>query len=419
MFMKTLNNLNNIFFALEDSAGGGSGDSKDDLDVRKFTNTDDIDAQLNKEFNEEGFNSVSGDDILLEPGTDIPPKEDKETPETPEKPAEASTEEPKEEPTKATEEPPVTPPIEGEKEIQDKDQIVVTEDFLKKQGLSEDDVKYAQKFIGKPMKDFFQSYSNAQKLIGKKKEELLKTIDFPQTKTSVPAQPQTQEEITKVQNDLIYNELVKDFPDIPKDPEERKIWLKDLNYEDREQADKYLDKKRTIEKEVDQVWTFTKQLNEQYPTINKKTTDTTVSYIQDYIKKSTGYDAKDLGYNFTADAEGNNPIIDDLIAEEGNVEQFDKNVVQLYNGIPILNSRGMATKFLEREMPKIIEKVKALARKEGFTTKTAKEVAPSLTTQPKKGVTNKELKTDQVKEITDIGQLDKLLDQEEEKDLIK
>lgn len=303
-----------------------------------------------------------------------------------------------------------------------KDEVLVTEDLIKTVTFSDDPEKdaelrknFSEQHLGKPIANAFKELAHARSLIGKKAEEIKPILKLPETKIDVPLvdPKQSAEEIQTAKEDLIFNELVKDFPELPKDKEEQKKWLNDLNYDDRRQADKFLESERTILKEVDQVIEFTDKLSRNYNQINADVTKNEVKRIESYLQEKTGYSAKELGYDFSIDENGDNALIDSLIASKDNPENFDPAVVQKYRGIPLIKEKALAIKFIENESANIFGKVKAFVRNEAISVKDEKKIAPSLSTQVSQGKEKKELKTDQVSHITDVDQIDKLLDAED------
>jgi len=413
--------VNNKIFKLFEAEKG------DKIDVSKMTNIDDIDNQLNKFDVEDGIDEhdiTDGDDIKTDPPADPPVvEEDKDKKTDKDEVEDIKSEESTDSLDKKLDEEEKTDPLvdpDKDKSIEpDKDQLLLTEEFITKMGLGDEEKDYLNKmWVGKPIAEALKSLTHAQKLIGKRKEELFKLPEL-KTDVKVPDKPKTADEIKLAKDDLIFKNLLAEFPEMPKDPAERKKWLNDLNYEDTERADDFKFKRREIEQDVDSIWKFTADLSQNYPKINSKITQQEVSTITDYIKTLTGIDAKEFGYDFTFDKDGNNAITDELIALADNSEQFDPNVVERYNGIPVLKQGAMSRKFLERELPNIMKKAIAVARKQGFEQKSDKKVAPSLSTAKTSGKEKKELKSDQIKQITDLSQIDSLLDQEEEKDFIK
>ena len=383
-----------------------------EIDATQVKTVDDIENKLNELDNAEGIEnfvvSNSNDDILAPEA----PVEDKAEPDKviipdEEIPATVETEKEKEPVT------PEQPPTETEDKVKTDKVILITDELISNMNLGDKEKKYAEKFKGQPLEALMKSFANAQMLIGKKKEELFSKAEIPKTDIKVP-EVQKPEEVMKPKDDLIYNELVKDFPELPKDPNLREKWLADLNYDKPRLAQKYLRKEEDVSKEIDTIWQKTEYLRENSGKINQEKFKVGADLIQDYASKNLNLDLKGLGYDLTIDKDGNNDILERLLSAEDNPDNFDPNVVSSWNGVKIINENALRNKFYEKELPSIIRKIQEGARKQGVEAKTTKTVIPSLTTQASKGKGNaKEVTADQIKQLNDISKIDELLDQED------
>jgi len=408
-----------ILFAPE---GGDGGDKKDELLIdTKNLNLDDT-SELDRQIDElVNVNEEPTPENDIETTPSDPPETDKDITDDTELDEEPVADEPEKNieedvvPEK-TDDPPLSP--EKDKEPTDKaDTGVITEEYIKTLGLTPELATKLNKFIGKPIQEAIKSLAHAQTLIGKKKEDLLKQtddVDKP-AKVDIPAQQikqaQTPDEIAQAKDDLIYNELLKDFPELPKDPVERKQFLTDLNYEDPERFHDYRDKNLAIKKDVDEVWRQTVYLRENHDKIIDQQVKETTTSIEGYLRDTLKVSPKDLGYDFTLDEKGDNEVISRLLSDPKNPNEFDPRVLTNYNGVTLINKEALYNKFILTEAPNIVAKLKSSARKEGFTSATQKQVAPSMATQAIKGKENKELKTDRIKEMNDVSDIDRMLDE--------
>jgi len=413
------------FFAPDDELGNG----ENDLDVNKFEKVEDIDSQLDNIDESPDF-LKDGDDISLEDNKVEPseaPLEDKVKDDT------STEEKPKEDDVKAEDKNTVDDDLSLVKEIpseEDKvetdkedDPSVITSEYIDTIKFSDDAEKnetlkanFKEKYEGKPVGELVKAHAHAQQLIGKKTEIPKLSIDLPEENKNAPQQPKGKDEIETARDEFVFKQLKQEYPELPKDKAEQKKWLADLNYEDREAADKFLSAKREHTGNLDKVWNATEKLSREYPEINASVTKNEIKAIENYVLEVTGKTVKQLGYDFTIDAEGNNSVIDKLLMDGNNSENFDKEVIQRWNGIPLIRQGSIAKKFVATEGKNFFGKALALARQEAVATKTDKKLAPSLSIQPSKGVERKEVSTDQISQITDVDQIDKLLDEEDDKD---
>ncbi len=416
------------FFDAPADKGGESPKKEEDVIVEDIINTsteiDELEAEIDKA-EEEDFELNE----FPKAEEDSPPKK---TPDEPkdksdkvvesDKPEDTAKEEIKAEEDKKKEETPpeIVPPVEDkDKDQQDKDELILDDELISKLNVDEDTREFLSKsvFKGKPLAEALKSYVNASKLVGKKKEELLKTIQPPKTELdNIPPKPKTETEVESAKEDLMFNELSKEFKDLPKDPADRKKWLNDLGYDDYKAANKFVRREAEIEKDIGQIWDYTEKLTASAPQINQKIMGSEIETISNYFAEKFQIDPKLLGYDLTVDAEGNNPVLDSLLASEDNPNEFDPELIQNVNGVKILKQGELAKKFFTRELPKIIEEVKSQTRRETIESLKKKATdTPSFSTQVGKGKQTKELETDQIKQITDVDQLDTLLDEEDDK----
>ncbi len=294
----------------------------------------------------------------------------------------------------------------------DKVQPTITKEYITSLGLSPEDEKYALKFIDKPISEFFKSYANAQKLIGKKKEELLTK---PQ---AAPQVPQTVEQVQKTKEELILTELKRKVPSLKDNlppnldtsSQEYKDWARDLNYDDPDTFNEFRVARNEISTEIEQTYQNLNQLRSNYDKINTDIIHNEVDTIESDLK-AIGADAKDLGYDFTIAPDGSNALLDDLLLDSKTGE-IDKALVTYVNGeVPIINTDAVRTKFFKLNLPQITKRIAEKARMEAVKTMQGqvKEVPASLSGSQISGKTKKELTAADIEGITDPDKIDELL----------
>lgn len=411
-------NFTKKFFAPDDIPGQG----EEPLDFSKLSKPEDFDKQLDNLDN----SGKLDDELLGRPET--PPEKEKVEPDNL-SPEDLLNSEPEPETEKKPDEPAPSTTPEPEKEpdkVIPEDKAVVTEDFISKLKLSDDEDKNSvlrenlkKKFLGKSVEELVKSYVNLEGLLGKKREELVKIPDVELPKTTIkniPEKPDSKEAIENTRDEIIYNELRAEYPDLPKEVEERKKWLSDLGYEDFEKATEFVTKRNDVTKQVNDVWQFTDKLSKEYPDMNANIIRQEINSIKNYFEENVGLDPKTLGYDFTIDENGNNAIIDGLVTMSDNPENFDPKVVRKFNNIPLIQQGTIMRKFFENELPKIFQAIKTQSRADGATAINERKPVPSLVSEPGRGKQAKETTANQIKEINSIDQLDQLLDQEDSKD---
>lgn len=276
---------------------------------------------------------------------------------------------------------PIQSPQKEDKAKTDKaqDLIEITDEYIAQ--ADERDRKILEKLKGEKFTPKALSITiNAQRLVGKRSEQLFNKQDIKQPEQyqqrTEPTAPQNKliPDVEKAKDQMIYQRLVQEFPELPEDPQERKSWLNNLNYEDREEADRFLELKRQVVQDIERDYHQIITIRENYDQINKNNVEEAVKTIQDFAANFNA-DLKALGYDFTIDKDGNNTLLDSIIFNE-NGEPKSK-IVQigkkgtLLEGIPIIDSEALVTEFYRLEMPKIMAKIKANAHLEGYKAKDA------------------------------------------------
>jgi hypothetical protein len=362
----------------------------------------------------ESIDDTAAIDKLLETNSEpeqAPVQPDKAETETPEVTSEVVT--PQEQPQKTVtpETTPETAPDKGQA-VPDKVQPTITREYIDSLGLSSEDEKYALKFIDKPISEFFKSYANAQKLIGKKKEELLTK---PQ---AAPQVPQTVEQVQKAKEELILTELrrkvpaLKDNlpPTLDTSSEEYKDWARDLNYDDPDTYSEFRQARNEISAEIEQTYQNLNQLRSNYDKINADIIHNEIDTIESDLR-AIGASSKELGYDFTIAPDGSNALLDDLLIDSATGEIDNKLVTYVNGEVPIINTDAVRMKFFKLNLPQITKKIAEKARLEAVKTMQGqvKEVPASLSGSQISGKTKKELTAADIEGITDPDKIDELL----------
>lgn len=299
--------------------------------------------------------------------------------------------------------------------------VEITDDYIAK--ADEKDRKILEKLKGEKFSPkALEMTVNAQRLIGKRTEQLFSKTDVnkevqPSQKAEQAPQTKLTPDVEQAKNQMVYARLVKEFPEMPEDPQERKAWLNTLNYEDREEADRFLELKRQVVQEAEQDYNHILNIRENYDKINRSKVDAAVGTIQDFAKNFDA-DLKTLGYDFTIDNDGNNALIDSIIFDkEGNPKN---KIIQigkagtLLEGIPIIDEEALVTEFYRLKMPEIMAKIKANAHLEGYKAKdadkegTPKTLADAATKGQKREIISR-ITADEVDNIDDPEKINEIL----------
>lgn len=336
-----------IFYQASDTAGGESPKQVDPYNM----SPDELDKYLQQ----------VGDE----------PEPIGETPETTdtEEPVITDTPEPTEE---------KQPELEPEKTEEVKvDEPLIDDKFISKYSKDEQDILL--KYKDKPISEVVKALANANKLIGKKSEEVKREL-FPSIEQpiaqDVPAivfpKEQKQEEVEKLKEDIILKQVIgrkenlglsEDFPmptTLDLKSAEYKEWLKTVNYDYPADLEIF---KSAISQEKQQLDKAYQQLNyyrENYKSENDKIIDDEIVVINQYFGKA-GLDLKELGVEFTDDV-----IEKMLFVEKNGQKTLDPKMFNWINGeVPILKEGALAQKFMNTEGVSVLSKVKELALTQG------------------------------------------------------
>lgn len=344
-----------IFYQASDTAGGESPAKVDPYSM----SPDELDNLINQTDVEPDNEDVDTPDVE---------DENLETTDT-EKTLETDTPKPVETPVE-------TKPEDKPKGEVDTNEPLIDDKFISKYSKEEQDI--LAKYKDKPISEVVKALANANKLIGKKSEEvkreLFPSIDKPITQESpvIFKKDQKQEEVEKVKEDLILGQvngsrtqlgLSEDFP-LPttldlKSPE-YKEWLKTVNYDYPADLEIF---KNTVQKEKEQLDKAYNQISyyrENYKAENDKLIDEEVSTINQYFGKA-GLDLKELGVEFTDE------LLEKMLFVENNGQKnLDPKMFTWVNGeIPILKEGALAQKFMNTEGVSVLSRVKDLALAQG------------------------------------------------------
>ena len=335
--------------------------------------------------------------IKNEPEADEAPKP--EVTETPK--AETVQNEPKQ-PETVNVQPIAEPPKPKQPEI-----VTITDEIIAK--ANPDEKAIFQSIRGRKMdQQALKNYVNAQKYIVELKAKVTQPIQ--QEKIEAPAETPKPDvnELPKIREQIVLESIRKRFPNlnIPETPEEYKKFKTDLNYVD---PDQYLDLRDAEKQEATSFENEYKQVQyfrENYKDINQQQINLAIANIETEASEM-GIDLKELGYDLGLDKAGYNKIIAELLLDESGMPHQD--VVQigakgsLMEGIPLVNEKALANKFLQHHFKQIMQKVKLGGRKEGFQAATQhKETAPVImgTRGTSGGRVDAGITPDKVKEMT-------------------
>ncbi|MGV8131555.1 MAG: hypothetical protein ACP5N7_05650, partial [Candidatus Pacearchaeota archaeon] len=277
---------------------------------------------------------------------------------------------------------------------------------------------------------------NAQRMIGKKAEEIRK-LKNPETDANLNQQrtehqddPNKQEKkIVKINdpevlgeiNKMVISKLKEDFPDlqIPDDPAEFTRFVSNLHYDDTFKVDEIKAKKRSYETSYRQQFEDVVRFRDNYVDENRKVVQSDIDNIYQYAKDVFDVDIKTLGFDLTLDKEGANPIVDALMLNpDGN--SYDPKITQygrkgtVIEGIPVVSPNAIFDKFFRTKGKEIVNAITKAATKTGFesATKIKDELPNSLSDGTVKGenINRKEnLSEDDIEKLEDPEQIKQVL----------
>lgn len=310
------------------------------------------------------------------------------------------------------------------KEVAPEGQVKPKEDVLTDEIISSfdpEEQKYLEKFRDKPIKEALKSLANAQKLIGKKRQELI----TPDTSNNV--KPQVNfEDARKIKQDLVINELKRKFPtiEIPtldRATEEYKLWASDLNYNDPDTFNDFRQELQRVTQEVEKDYNSIADYRENYPTYNQTKIENSVKQIESYFKDQLGVNLKDYGVDLNL-SDGSNAILDALLNDPNAVDNdnLDPEIISFgkvgtpLQGLPFVNEKALINKFIQTYGVKIYKDSIAKARAEAVQLAQSKDkptILPSLSGSGVKGQQKKTLTLQDIEQITDDHKIEEMLDE--------
>lgn len=247
---------------------------------------------------------------------------------------------------------------------------------------------------------------NAQRTIGRKAEEVRQakaSLPDDSNKNAPLKQPGEvkQDKVATLNNPeilanidkMVISKLQEQYPELglPSDPTEFKRFLSNLHYDDTFLVDNIKEDKRKYETTYRQNLEKVIKYRDNYPTENRNVVEGDVKQILADGLETYGMDLKKLGYDFTLDENGANPIIDALMLDaNGNP---DPSVIQYgdkgtyIEGIPVMQPNGIYNKFFRTYGKQIVQRLRADAAKNGYETATTakNEIVNSLSDGTIKG----------------------------------
>jgi len=274
----------------------------------------------------------------------------------------------------------------------------ITDEYIEK--APEEDRNLLKFLKGETMSEkSIKVYLDGQRQIGKLSSEigqLKKTTE--QLKETTETTPQSMtEELEKVKETLVAQELIKKYPQLLKEDgtiipfdtrdEEFKEFLRDLN------ADipglgvqEFIELKKSLEQKVGNEVKQAVHIRNNHKEINKDTLSKDVESIKDRLQNVFGVAPKDLGLDIepTRDEKGalTNAYLLKLLTDESGQKTDDNlyNIVGTKEPIALLKKGSIAQKFFELNMPQIIQVIRDNSVKKGYveSQEKKKEVNPTL-----------------------------------------
>jgi len=247
---------------------------------------------------------------------------------------------------------------------------------------------------------------NAQRTIGRKAEEVRQAkASLPDdSNKNAPLKPTgevKQDKIATLNNPeilanidkMVISKLQEQYPELglPSDPTEFKRFLSNLHFDDTFLVDNIKEDKRKYETTYRQNLEKVIKYRDNYPTENRNVVEGDVKLILADGLETYGMDLQKLGFDFTLDENGANPIIDALMLDaSGNP---DPSVIQYgdkgtyIEGIPVMQPNGIYNKFFRTYGKQIVQRLRADAAKNGYETATTakNEIVNSLSDGTIKG----------------------------------
>lgn len=307
-------------------------------------------------------------------------------------------------------------------QVLDKPKLVLDDELFSR--IPESDRKMFESFKGKPIDEIFKSYANAQRLVGKRKEDLLadlqttivgqtQPVTLPkeepkpaeqqqQIPESKQVQAPNQDAYLKSKEEYIQNQLRLKYPDMPDNPDELKAYKANLNYEDPDAYFELKQQENQIRQFVEDDFRKIEYYRNNSTEVNQNILSNEIATIDNYVSEKLGVKLKDIGMDISLDANGDNPILRDVLYENG---KFDSSLLTNFFGTSLIKQQAVVTKFLEKNLPKIIDHIAQKSRQEGFEVAKGKVPPKTLGMSPVQGQqVSREVQT--VEDIESLNSMD-------------
>jgi hypothetical protein len=308
----------------------------------------------------------------------------------------------------------------------DKGKVLITDDII--DSFPEADRAALRIFKGRPVEEILKSYVNAQKLVGKRRNDMLNIANplvagqvqatspipntIPQQQSQSQAQAAGQQQDTQaIKSNMALNTLKQQFPNLAIPTNDEKAfsdYVADLMYSSPIEANRLVNAYANVQQSIEQDFNKIAYTIEHHHEFNQNELGNQVAQINSYVGQFGVDLKKDLGIDLSVDANGDNKVLNQILCDE--TGQLDRSLVQYVGNAPLLKPQAIATKFLTVYMPQIVNKITQKSRGEGYTAATQKKDA-TPTTMASMPTVGKQSKTEySPEEIENINDPEKLKD---------
>jgi len=272
-------------------------------------------------------------------------------------------------------EPEETPKAPEKEKAEDKASFEITDEYIEK--APEKDRNLLTSIKGEIISPkALKIYLNAQRLLGKRTQDLMK----PEDKVQQINQPQLAEEGEKpqdVKEKLVLGQLKKNYPDLPDDLTEREDYLRELNYDKPLEFQKFVRDRQTISDQVEKDYNQMQYFVNNYEKINNEIINEEIRSINEQFGKMN-VEPKDLDIDLSIDEDGNYSTALNSLLLDNTGKQLDVSLFQYVGGKPILKKQSLAVKLFQQKLPDIINLVKVSGRKDGLKAAHDKKTVKTL-----------------------------------------
>lgn len=172
-------------------------------------------------------------------------------------------------------------------------------------------------------------------------------------------------DLKAAEEEIVFDKLRAKFPDLPTDPEEMKLYRKDLVLEDPDQFYELKEAEIQIRQQVKRDLQQIVELQNNYQSVNAQIIQQEMNKIKTELQ-DMGLTPEALGYEF--DPEKSEDFINELLTDkQGNI---DPSVVQIgrgyLKGIDIIQPDALVNKFFRTQMKRINQYIANKSKNEGF-----------------------------------------------------